>query len=106
MGLQLADRPAGERRTHPTRALAGHCHDVVLLVLTEQAGAMARPPGVQASQPDLVKPWITSRTVSSSAATSRAIAGTVFQLDEANTIIARRYRIVLADPRRTIRSNC
>jgi hypothetical protein len=34
--------------------------------------------------------WITSRTVSSSAATSRAITGTVFPLAEANTTIARR----------------
>jgi hypothetical protein len=34
--------------------------------------------------------WITLRTVSSSAATSRAIAGTVFPLAEANTTIARR----------------
>jgi len=53
--------------------------------------------------------WITSRTVSSSAATSRAITGTVLPLAEASTTIARRYRITLlvifGSPRRTIRSN-
>jgi hypothetical protein len=52
-----------------------------------------------------LKEWITSRTVSSSAATSRAIAGTVFPLDEASTITARRYRTVLAEPHLTIRTN-
>nr|WP_246121992.1 hypothetical protein [Actinoallomurus bryophytorum] len=46
--------------------------------------------------------WITSRTVSSSAATSRAIAGTGVPDAEAMIIIARRTRIDSCLPRRTI----
>jgi hypothetical protein len=46
--------------------------------------------------------WITSRTVSSSAATSRAIAGTGVPDADAMMIIARRTRIAEPFPRRTI----
>jgi hypothetical protein len=46
--------------------------------------------------------WITSRTVSSSAATSRAIAGTSVPEDDAMMIIARRTRTDPCLPRRTI----
>lgn len=55
-------------------------------------------PGCRAS----LKWWMTSRTVSPSAATSQAITGTVFPPAEANSIIARRWRTVLVLPRRTI----
>jgi hypothetical protein len=52
---------------------------------------------------------ITSRTVSSSAATSRAITGTLLPPAEASTTSARRYLITLfvafGSPRRTIRSS-
>ncbi|OLL89274.1 hypothetical protein Ae406Ps2_6481 [Pseudonocardia sp. Ae406_Ps2] len=47
--------------------------------------------------------WITSRTVSSSAATRRAIAGTGVPDDDAMMIDARRTRIGFPRPRRTIR---
>jgi hypothetical protein len=46
--------------------------------------------------------WITSRTVSSSAATIRAIAGTGVPDADAMMIIARRTRIEPCLPRRTI----
>jgi hypothetical protein len=46
--------------------------------------------------------WITSRTVSSSAATSRAIAGTKVPDADAMMIIARRTRTDSCLPRRTI----
>lgn len=46
---------------------------------------------------------MTSRTVSSSACTRRAITGTVFPPAEASNIIALRNRTVLVLPRRTIR---
>jgi hypothetical protein len=46
--------------------------------------------------------WITSRTVSSSAATSRAIAGTRVPDADAMMIIARRTRTDSCLPRRTI----
>ena len=49
---------------------------------------------------------MTSRTVSSSAATSRAIAGTGVPADEARIIVARRTRIEAPLPRRTIRVSC
>nr|WP_238598341.1 hypothetical protein [Saccharothrix sp. ALI-22-I] len=48
-----------------------------------------------------MKSWITSRTVSASAATSRAIGGAGVPDDEARMIIARRIRIVPCLPRRT-----
>jgi hypothetical protein len=46
--------------------------------------------------------WITSRTVSSSAATSPAIAETGVPDDDARIIVARRTRIDPPLPRRTI----
>jgi hypothetical protein len=49
--------------------------------------------------------WITSRTVSSSAATSRAIAGTSVPDADAMMIIARRTRTDPCFPRRTICSS-
>ena len=64
-----------------------------------------RPPahrGSSAASPLALNAWITSRTVSSSAATSRAIAGTRVPDAEAMMIIARRTRIDPCLPRRTI----
>lgn len=49
-----------------------------------------------------LKVWITSRTVSSSAATSRAIAETGVPDEDAMMIVARRTRIGFPRPRRTI----
>jgi hypothetical protein len=45
--------------------------------------------------------WITPRTASSSAWTSRAMDGTVWSPVEASSIIARRSRTELVLPRRT-----
>src|SRR3954465_7231475 len=71
-----------------------------------------RPPAQRGSSaliPSSLNRWITSRTVSSSAATRPAIAGTVLPPAEASTTIARRWRIPLlaafGSPRRTIRSS-
>ncbi len=50
--------------------------------------------------------WMTCRTVSSSACTSRAIAGTVFPPAEASTTMARRNRTGEPVPRRVILSSC
>ena len=64
-----------------------------------------RPPahrGSSAASPFSLNAWITSRTVSSSAATSRAIAGTGVPDADAMMIIARRTRIGFPRPRRTI----
>ncbi len=64
-----------------------------------------RPPahrGSSAASPLALNRWITSRTVSSSAATSRAIAGTSVPDADAMMIIARRTRTVPCFPRRTI----
>jgi hypothetical protein len=49
---------------------------------------------------------MTCRIESSSAATRRAIAGTVFPPAEASTTIARRSRTADPVPLRVIRSNC
>lgn len=51
--------------------------------------------------------WITCRTESSSACTSRAMTGTLFPPAEASTTIARRSRTAEPAPRRTSRcSRC
>lgn len=58
-----------------------------------------RPPaqrGFNDAIPNSLNRWITSRTVSSSVATSRTIAVTVFPPADASTIVARRNRIGLA----------
>ena len=67
-----------------------------------------RPPahrGSSAASPRSLNRWITSRTVSSSAATSRAIATTCVPDAEAMMIIARRTRTDPCLPRRTICSS-
>ena len=67
-----------------------------------------RPPahrGSSAASPLALNAWITSRTVSSSAATSRAIAGTSVPDADAMMIIARRTRTDSCLPRRTICSS-
>jgi hypothetical protein len=67
-----------------------------------------RPPaqrGSNASSPISLNRWITWRTVSSSAATSRAIAATVVPEADAMMIVARRTRIEPCLPRRTIACN-
>src|SRR3954453_15684759 len=64
-----------------------------------------RPPahrGSRACNPRSLNAWITSRTVSSSAATSRAIAGTGVPDADAMMIRARRTRTDPCLPRRTI----
>jgi hypothetical protein len=64
-----------------------------------------RPPahrGSSAASPLALNTWITSRTVSSSAATSRAIALTGVPDADAMMIIARRTRTDSCLPRRTI----
>ena len=67
-----------------------------------------RPParrGSSAARPLALNVWITSRTVSSPAATSRAIAGTSVPDADAMMIIARRTRTDPCFPRRTICSS-
>jgi len=64
-----------------------------------------RPPahrGSSAARPLALNKWITSRTVSSSASTSHAIAGTSVPDADAMMIIARRTRTDPCLPRRTI----
>ena len=59
--------------------------------------------GSSAARPFSLNAWITSRTVTSSAATSRAIAGTsVPDADAIMMIIAQRTRTDPCLPRRTI----
>src|SRR6266487_4628881 len=67
-----------------------------------------RPPahrGSSAARPLALNAWITSRTVPSPAATSRAIAGTSVPDADAMMIIARRTRTDPCFPRRTICSS-
>ena len=67
-----------------------------------------RPPahrGSSAANLGSLKEWMTSRTVSSCAWTSRAIAGTVVPDADAIMINARRTRTDSCLPRRTICSN-
>ena len=67
-----------------------------------------RPPahrGSSAARPLALNRWITSRTGPSSAATSRAIAGTSVPDADATMIIARRTRTDPCFPRRTICSS-
>jgi hypothetical protein len=58
-----------------------------------------------ADRPLALNVWITSRTVSSSAAANRAIAGTSVPDADAMMIIARRTRTDPCFPRRTICSS-
>ncbi len=100
---EFADRPAGEGFTEPARAGGGRLDDEVLVVLAEQAGTTSRPIGSRQASPISLKRWITSRTVSSSASTGRAITETVSPPAEASSIIARRNRTALLLPSRTTR---
>ncbi len=59
--------------------------------------------GSSTDSPWALNAWITSRTVSGSAATSRAIAGTGVPDEDARMINPRRYRMASARPRRRTR---
>jgi hypothetical protein len=100
---QLAGAPVGERAPQLLGARPGRLDDEPLLVRVDPAGTAPRPARVQHVKPRWLNAWITSRTVSASAWTSRAIAGTVVPLADAMTINARRTRIEPCLPRRTIR---
>jgi len=108
IGGEFAPTPVRERAPERLGPGLGRRDDEPDIVVTDAAGTAARPPRVQRGQPPLVeRAWITSRTVSSSAATSRAIARTGVPDDEARMIVARRTRIDSCRPRRTIRpSRC
>src|SRR4249919_110343 len=78
---------------------------VTMTLMSSSLIRRGRPPahrGSSAARPLALKAWITSRTVSSSAATSRAIAGAGVPDADAMMIIARRTRIDSCLPRRTI----
>jgi hypothetical protein len=100
---EFAHAPMRERRTPP---LAGRA--VAVATMNRMSASLirrGRPPahlGSSAANPRSLKAWITSLTVSSSAATSFAIAETGVPDDDAITIMARRVRIVPCLPRRTI----
>ena len=84
----------GDPRTPPSRSISSPRSRASLI-------RRGRPPaqrGSSAARPFSLNAWITSRTVSSSAATSRAIAGTGVPDDEAMMIVARRTRIGLPRP--------
>src|SRR4051794_3675643 len=87
---QLAQAPVGERAAELLRSGGGRRDQELLVLSADPAGTATRPARVRAFIPTSLNRWIPSRTVSSSAATSRAIAGTVFPLAEASTTIARR----------------
>ena len=83
----------GERLAQLLRPGGGRRDDDVNVASLIRRG---RPPahrGSSAARPLALNAWITSRTVSSSAATSRAIAGTSVPDADAIMIIARRTRI-------------
>ena len=67
-----------------------------------RGGRPAPQCGSSTASPWALNAWITSRTVSGSAAISRAIAGTGVPDAEAMIMVARRTRIELPRPRRTI----
>src|SRR3954469_14853693 len=87
---QLAPAPVGERAAELLRAAGGRRDQEFLVLSADPAGTATAQRGSSAPMPSSLNRWITSRTVSSSAATSRAIAGTVLPLAEASTTIARR----------------
>ena len=93
----------GERAAQLARSGLGRRDDVALIVRADSGG---RPPaqlGSSARSPISLNRWITSRTVSSCAATSRAIAGTGVPDADAMMINARRTRTESSClPRRTI----
>ena len=99
---ELADAPMGERAPQLDRACGGRRDDELLVVTADQVGTASRPLRVERRNPRSLKAWITSRTVSSCAATSRAIAGTVVPDADAMMINARRTRTDSCLPRRTI----
>jgi hypothetical protein len=101
---QLAQTPVGERQPQLSRASGGRRDNDPGVSVGDPAGTTARPARAQAGQPTVLNAWITSRTVSSSAATRRAIAGTVVPDAEAMMINARRTRIDSCLPRRTRRN--
>ncbi len=95
-----------DQRVNGCPSLAGR----VVAVWTTKASSSSlsrrgRPPAHRGSRqvsPISLKRWITSRTVSSSAWTRRAMTGTVLPPAEASRTIAPRYRTELVLPRRTI----
>ena len=72
---QLAQAPAGERQAQLLRPGGGRRDDHLHVIVRDPAGTASRQ-RAQRGQALLLNKCTTSRTVSSSAATSRAIAGT------------------------------
>jgi len=107
-----AKYPASLRKLHRVNGWTGFSGRVLAAVtMTSISPSLirrGRPPahrGSSAARPLALNVWITSRTVSSSAATSRAIAGTSVPDADAMMIIARRTRTDPCFPRRTICSS-
>jgi hypothetical protein len=107
-----AKYPASLRRLHRVNGWTGFSGRVLAAVtMTSISPSLIRrgwPParrGSSAARPLALNVWITSRTVSSSAATNRAIAGTSVPDADAMMIIARQTRTDPCFPRRTICSS-
>lgn len=71
---ELADVPVRERTPRLRRARGGRLDDELHVISADQAGMATAHLGSPQAGPCSLNAWITSRTVSSSAATSRAIA--------------------------------
>ena len=69
--------PVRERAAELGQACGGRLDDVLFVVTADLAGGLPPTEGPAAANPRSLKEWMTSRTVSSCAWTSRAIAGTV-----------------------------
>ncbi len=72
---ELAHAPVCKRTPQPSRGRFGRLDDDRDVLITDQARTASRPPRVQRGQPPLVEGMDHTRTVSSCAATSRAIDG-------------------------------
>ena len=102
VGGEFPHTPVRERDAQRARSSGGRRDDECDVGVTDLAG---RPPvhrGSSAANPRWLNAWMTSRTVSSSAATNRAIADTGVPDADAMMIVARRTRTELPRPRRTI----
>src|SRR4051794_9553998 len=102
IGGEFPHAPVRERDAQSAGSGGGRRDDERDVVITDQAGTASRPLRVQRGQPPLVERVDHIANGVLSAATSRAIAATGVPELEAMMIVARRTRIELPRPRRTI----
>jgi hypothetical protein len=95
VGGQLADAPVRERQAEPLRPGLAVATTTSMSASVIRRGRPGPQRGANIARPWTLNAWMTSRTVSGSAATNRAMAGTPVPADDAMMISARRYRTLL-----------